>query len=78
MIPTGQLGRSQRHQQFCAGDATVALLERPDPGIQGGGDVQVLDQFAHRGQARVRCQRRIRRADTHRLASCPPLVTSTA
>jgi hypothetical protein len=68
----GQLRRRDPGQQFPRPEAAVPLLDGADRRIQRAGHVQLAAQLADRGQARVRRQRPVRRADPHLTAiPCP-------
>ena len=70
----GQLRRRDPGQQLPGPIAAVPLLDRADRGIQRLHHAEPLAQLADRGQARVRRQRRIRRAGLHLLT--PPAAST--
>ena len=68
----GQLRRRHPGQQLPGPEPAVALLDRPDRLIQRLDHAEPAAQLGDRRQARVRRQRRIRRADPRLLTLHPP------
>ena len=70
----GQLRRRDPAQQLPGPEPPIPLLDRADRRIQRLDHAQPAAQLGDRGQARVRRQRRIRRAGPHPLT--PPAATT--
>ena len=67
----GQLRRRDPGQQLPGPEPAVPLLDRADRRIQRADHAEPVTQLGDRGQARVRRQRRIRRADPRLLPRLP-------
>ena len=65
----GQLRRRDPAQQLSGPEAAIPLLDRADRRIQRLDHAEPAAQLGDRSQARVRRQRRVRRADPHLLTS---------
>ena len=63
MVLASQLHRRHSQRELPAGQAPVALLDRPDLRVQGRGDAQRPVQLGHHHQAAVLRQRLVRRTE---------------